>query len=184
MLINYASAGNDPATTISADLSAAYAAKYKGNLRITSSTAAASPGKFVLGYVDNTTTNQLTFGLTVPGDTDLSGTTDFNDLTTVAQYFGESTAKGDAVSWRTGDVNYDGSVDFNDLTIVAQYFGDSLTKSEAASLPASFVAQYDLALAEEGNGYRGPTNVPEPASIALLALTAGASLARRRRTRG
>ena len=183
--MNYGSLAKDPVSTIRADLAAAFAAKYSSaaNLSITSSTAAANPGKFTIGYVDNTTTNQLTFALTVPGDTDLSGTTDFNDLTTVAQFFGQSIAKGNNVNWQTGDVNYDGNVDFNDLTLVAQYFGDSLSKAEAASLPASFVAQYDLARAEtdgRASAVRGTTSVPEPQSLCLSALLAVTLLARRR----
>ena len=179
LLINYGSPGNDPVTTIRADLTAAYKAKYSGStLALTSSTTAAAPAKFAVGYVDNTATHQLTVGFTVPGDTDLSGTTDFSDLTTVAQFFGTSVAKGNNVSWQTGDVNYDNQVDFNDLTLVAQYFGDSLTKAEAASLPASFVAQYDLALAEVGVG---TSSVPEPGMAGLLAMGATALLTRRRR---
>ena len=179
MVINYGSAANDPVATICADLAAAYAARYAGsNLPITSSTAAANSGKFAIGYTDNTATNQLTLAVTVPGDTDLSGSTDFNDLTTVAQFFGQSIAKGNNVSWQTGDVNYDGAVDFNDLTIVAQYFGDSLTKAEAASLPASFVAQFNLARAEIGGE---TSSVPEPASIGLLAVGCVRLLSRRQR---
>ena len=108
----------------------------------------------------------MTIALTVSGDTNLSGSTEFTDLTTVAQFFGQSIAKGNNVSWSTGDVNYDGNVDFNDLTLVAQYFGDSLTKAEAASLPATFVAQYNLALAEVRGG---TTSVPEPATFTLFA---------------
>jgi hypothetical protein len=130
--INYGSAANDPITTIRADLSAAYTANYAGaGLAITSSTAAARPGAFVIGYVDNTAADQLKFALTVPGDANLDGTTNFNDLLLVAQHFGQSTAKGNTVSWSTGDVNYDNFINFNDLLIIAQHFGDTLAKAEA-----------------------------------------------------
>ena len=177
-IINYGSAANDPVKAIRAELAAAYAAKYSGSsLAITSSIAAAKPSAFAIGYVDDTTTHQLKFALTVPGDANLSGATDFDDLTTVAQFFGQSLAKGNNVSWQTGDLNYDGSVDFGDLTIIAQYFGDSLTKAQAAELPASFVAQYDLALAEVG----GTASVPEPVGVWLLAIGGMGLLGRRRR---
>ena len=180
LLIKYSSANNDPVTTIRADLAAAYTAKYSGaSLPITSSTAAASPGLFAIGYSDNTSTHQLKIAFTVPGDCDLSGTTDFNDLTTVAQFFGQSTAKGNTVSWSTGDVNYDNVVDFNDLTLVAQYFGSSLTKSQASELPASFVAQYELALAE----VRQTDSVPEPMTIGLMSIAGAVLLGQRRERR-
>ena len=179
LVISYQTAPTDPVATIRSELTAAYAAKYAGSsLALTSSTAAATPSLFAVGYVDNTTTHQLTIGFTVPGDTNLSGATDFTDLTTVAQFFGQSIAKGNNVSWSTGDVNYDGQVDFNDLTIVAQYFGQSLTKSQASELPASFVAQYNLALAEV---HGGTSSVPEPGIVSLLAVGAAGLLARRRR---
>ena len=173
-------AASDPVATIRADLAAAYKAKYSGSsLAITSTTAAQAANHFAIGYVDNTTTKQLTLSLTVPGDTNLSGSTDFTDLTTVAQFFGQSVAKGNSVSWSSGDVNYDNQVDFNDLTIVAQYFGDSLTKEQANELPSSFVAQYNLALAETRAS--DVSSVPEPGSLSLLGIGAMGLLARRKR---
>jgi len=178
LVISYGSAANDPVTTIRTQLTAAYKAKYSGaNLPLTSSTAAASPSLFAVGYVDNTSTHQLTVGFTIPGDTNLSGATDFTDLTTVAQFFGQSIAKGNNVSWSTGDVNYDNQVDFSDLTLVAQYFGQSLTKSQASELPASFVAQYNLALAEVRGG---TSSVPEPGMIGVFAVAAVGLMVRRR----
>jgi len=184
LVINYQTAGADPVATVRAELTASYKAKYVGStLALTSSTAAANFAAFAVGYVDNTTAHQLTVGFTVPGDTNLSGATDFTDLTTVAQFFGTSVAKGNNVSWSTGDVNYDNQVDFTDLTLVAQYFGASLTKSQASELPTSFVAQYDLALAEVGGGSGNvdTSSVPEPGSISLMVLGAAGLLARRRR---
>jgi len=181
VVISYGTTAADPVTTIRNQLAAAYSSKYAfGSSYISSSIAAAKPAAFAIGYIDNTTNRQLTIALTVPGDTNLSGSTDFTDLTTVAQFFGQSTGKGNNVGWSTGDVNYDGQVDFNDLTLVAQYFGDSLTKAQAASLPSSFVAQYNLALAEVGGG---TSSVPEPGTISLLAIGAAGLMARRRRQR-
>jgi len=174
----------DPVSTIRQYLVSAYKGNTWSGPGLTSSISAAQPNAYSVGYEDNTAADQVIVKLTVPGDATLDGQTDFNDLTTVAQFFGTSVAKGNNVSWQTGDVNYDGNVDFNDLTIVAQYFGDSLTKAEAASLPASFVAQYDLALAElyAGNGIA--QSVPEPGVLTVIVVAAVAMCSRKRdRTR-
>ena len=138
------------------------------------------PRAYSLGESDNTKTDQLTVKLTVPGDVNLDGRVDFNDLTVVAQNLGESLAKGSNVNWSMGDINYDGQVDFNDLTMIAQYFGASLTKAEAQYLPASFVAQWNLALAEV-HANSSVVAVPEPASLATIVFFAGGLLFRRRR---
>ena len=122
----------DPMATIRGYLHTAYNGGLWTGAGLTSGLAKAHAGVFAIGYLDNTATHQLTYELTVPGDTNLSDSTDFNDLTAVAQFFGTSTAKGNVVSWQNGDLNYDGQVDFNDLTIVAQYFGDSLAKAYAS----------------------------------------------------
>jgi autotransporter-associated beta strand protein len=181
LVISYGSTVNDPVAAIRADLAAAYAAGYSGSsLPLTSSTAAASPGKFVLGYSDNTASDQLTVAFTVPGDTNLDGKSSFMDLSTIARNYGATLAKGNPVSWSTGDVNYDGRVDFNDLLLVAQNFGDSLTAQDQNELPSSFVAQYNLALAELAFSPGKSSPVPEPAGAAL-AVGAAALLARRRR---
>ena len=183
LVINYASPAADPVAQVCADLTAAYAAQYAGaNLLITNSTAAASPGKFVLGYTDNTATNQLTIEFTLPGDANLDGTVNFNDLLVIAQHFGQSAAKGNPVSWTTGDVSFDNQVNFSDLLIVAQNFGNSLTKAQSTELPASFLAQYNLALTELAASDASTTSVPEPASAGLLAIAALGFLSLRRRT--
>ena len=176
LIIQYGSPAADPVSTVHLDLVAAYAAKYAAaGLPITSSVAASNPGAFAIGYSDNTPTNQLKIMVTVPGDANLDGQTDFNDLTIVAQFFGQTVTTNPTLGWSNGDENYDGQVDFNDLTLVAQYFGDSLTKAEAAALPASFVAQYNLALAEIH-----ASSVPEPTAATLLIAASVGMLGRRR----
>lgn len=52
------------------------------------------------------------------GDTNGDGRTEFGDLFTVMQHFGQS-----ATSRSQGDVNYDGRVSFDDLLAVAQSYG-------------------------------------------------------------
>jgi hypothetical protein len=174
LVINYGSAMDDPVTTIQADLAAAYAAHYaEPGLSITSTTAASHPTAFVLGYSDNPTTDQLEIMFTIPGDATLDGHTNFNDLLVIAQHFGQTPPPG--LAWTEGDVNYDGVVNFNDLLIVAQNFGDTLSAAEASQLPASFAAQFNLALAELHEN-----SVPEPTGTALALIAAGGLLARRR----
>ena len=60
------------------------------------------------------------FAITVPepGDANLDGRVDVNDLTIVLSNYGQTGA-----SWSQGDFNGDGTVDFNDLTFVLQNFG-------------------------------------------------------------
>ena len=55
----------------------------------------------------------------LPGDANLDGQVDVNDLTIVLANFGQSTG----MSWGTGDFIGDGKVDVNDLTIVLTNFG-------------------------------------------------------------
>ena len=78
-----------------------------------------------------------------PGDANLDGNVNVNDLTIVLTNFGQSTG----MSWTTGDFNGNGVVDINDLTAVLANFG---TSSVAA-----------------------PAAVPEPSGAALLACAAG-----------
>ena len=79
----------------------------------------------------------------IPGDANLDGTVDINDLTVVLSNYG---ARG--ATWWQGDFNGDGKVDINDLTIVLSHYGQSV--------------------AAPGGG---PTAVPEPGT--LIALAAG-----------
>ena len=64
---------------------------------------------------------------TLPGDANLDGKVNINDLTIVLAHFGQS-----GMTWVTGDFNGDGKVDVNDLTIVLSNFGQSLSGSSAA----------------------------------------------------
>jgi MYXO-CTERM domain-containing protein len=57
-----------------------------------------------------------------------------------------------------------------------------MTKSESASLPETFLSQYDLALAELGMS-GNPSNVPEPGGLGLGATAAGLLVRRRARRR-
>ena len=76
----------------------------------------------------------------IPGDANLDGRVDINDLTLVLSNLGQTGA-----SWLTGDFTGDGTVNLNDLTIVLANLGQSL-----------------------GSSAPKPTAVPEPAAGFLL----------------
>jgi hypothetical protein len=80
----------------------------------------------------------------LPGDANLDGQVDVNDLTIVLSHFGQT-----GMSWAQGEFTGDGTVDVNDLTIVLSHFGQTL------GLPAA-----------------GAAAVPEPACAVLLAIGA------------
>ena len=91
----------------------------------------------------------------VPGDANLDGRVDVNDLTVVLTNFGRSGA-----TWATGDFVGDGKVDVNDLTIVLANFGRAGASSG-------------------GN----VSAVPEPLTLALLAAIGLLGVVWRRRNR-
>ena len=78
----------------------------------------------------------------LPGDANLDGTVDINDLTIVLAHYNQT-----GMGWTQGEFTGDGTVDINDLTIVLAHYNQSVG---AASLAA----------------------VPEPSSVALLAAVA------------
>ena len=79
---------------------------------------------------------------TMPGDANLDGRVDINDLTVVLAHYGQT-----GMTWTQGEFTGDGTVDINDLTIVLAHYGQSLGSSAAGSVSA----------------------VPEPGALALLA---------------
>ncbi len=83
----------------------------------------------------------------LPGDANGDGKVDVNDLTIVLSNFAQT-----GMTWNTGDFNGDGRVDVNDLTIVLTNFGSTV-------------------------GAAGLGAVPEPDTLALLALGLTALLA-------
>lgn len=119
-----------------------------------------------LGWKDDGTAVSVMY--TYYGDANLDGvvnTLDFNDL---ASNYGAGTTDGSGV-WVQGDFNYDGSVTSSDFDILAGNFGKQLPTS--ADVPEGDA----VAMGALGSV------VPEPASIALLALGSAAMLRGRRR---
>jgi endonuclease/exonuclease/phosphatase family metal-dependent hydrolase len=170
--------GADPAAAIRADLVSGYQSGTWTGTGINSSSAAANPGLFAVGYADGNTdtgtpaaANQILLMKTLAGDATLDGIVNFPDLLVVAQNYGKT-----GMDWSQGDFNYDGIVNFPDLLLVAQNYGKQLSTSQLAELPTSFAAQWQLAESEIHDA-----NVPEPAGTSLLVIGAGAFLTRRRR---
>ena len=81
-------------------------------------------------------------GTPLPGDANLDGKVDINDLTIVLAHYGQT-----GMGWSTGEFTGSGTVDINDLTIVLAHYGQS------AAAPAS----------------GGIQAVPEPCGALLLA---------------
>jgi hypothetical protein len=158
LVIDYA-AGADPSASIR---------QLIGSGRLISSILAGNAP--TLGYADNTLlglatvddvsldATSLLVKVTITGDTNLDGLTNFNDLLALARGYGQPGV------WQQGDFDYDGLVGFADLLAIARNYGLSL--SSAPGTPsidsATFAADWARALAA----------VPEPATLGALAATA------------
>jgi hypothetical protein len=112
---------------------------------------------------------------TVLGDTNLDGTVNFADLSTLATNYGSTNA-----TWGMGDFNYDGTVNFTDLLALATNYGESLTPGESESagegFTAAFVSDWNLAVSEAVEA-----EVPEPGMVGVMGIGLMGVMARRRR---
>ena len=91
-----------------------------------------------IGWVGSRSVDRL------PGDANLDGKVDINDLTIVLANYNQT-----GETWSQGDFNGDGKVDVNDLTIALANHNQTF----GAGSPAT----------------NGPLSVPEPPAIVLLA---------------
>jgi hypothetical protein len=100
-----------------------------------------------------------------PGDANLDGVVDFNDLVALAQSYNTS-----GKTWFHGDFTYDGTVDFNDLVQLAQNYNQPVP-GDIPSASAAFDA--DLA--------RAFASVPEPGYSVLFGIGLALFTLKRRR---
>ena len=105
---------------------------------------------------------------TIGGDANLDKTVNFDDLLLLAKNYNSTTAY-----WSQGDFNYDGDVNFDDLLVLAKNYNRSMPTEPIPGASAQFEADMAAAFAA----------VPEPGSLALVGIAAGAMLGRRRRAR-
>jgi len=117
---------------------------------------------------ENVDSTSVLARFTLSGDTNLDGSVDFLDLARLAQSYNVTDGTR---SWPTGDFNYDGNVDFLDLAKLAQNYNTALGAPAVPGAPADFNADVARAFAE----------VPEPQSLAVLALAGGTLLCSQRR---
>jgi probable HAF family extracellular repeat protein len=130
------------------DLNTKYAGILPAGFTLNNATAIDNNGDIAGWGTDSSgNTNQafVIINPQLPGDANLDGRVDLNDLTIVLANFGKSTG----MSWGTGDFAGDGRVDINDLTIVLAHFGQSA-----------------------GSSLGGMTAVPEPSTLVLIGVGA------------
>jgi len=121
---------SDPVAAIRAYLVSGYdaaGALWTGD-GIRSSSAAANPSAYAVGYADSADgivtglpANTILVMYTRNGDATLDGMVNFSDLTDLSQHYNDTGA-----SWDEGDFNYDGTVNFPDLVALAQNYGQGV----------------------------------------------------------
>jgi PEP-CTERM motif len=179
MIISYA-AGTQSTTdaTIRGYLVSGYAGgTLAGASGITSSTAAVTPG-FAVGYADGAdgvvsglSSGQIELKYTLYGDANLDGVVSGDDFSILVGNLGKSDA-----AWDKGDFNYDGVVSGDDFSLLVGNLGKAANGADIA-IPAGDLAAIDAFAAANGL----LADVPEPASMGILALSGIAILSRRTR---
>ena len=135
---------------------------------ITSSDASLSPGKFGVGWVDQTSSHLVTIRGTWLGDANLDGKVNVTDLGILSTNFGKKSGE----VWAQGDFNYDGAVNVTDLGLLATNFGKSVSPAAAAvsAFTASVRPTHTVAPVVRHRALPAPVTSPARKSSAARAL--------------
>lgn len=122
-------------------------------------TDATTIGSFVINNQSgNLELDELIFAVYArPGDANVDGRVDFDDLLVVSQNYNMNTGR----LWETGDFDFDGKTDFNDLLTLSQNY-DPNEQRTLHGTSAAFSADWAMA----------QSLAPEPATLAALCLVA------------
>jgi autotransporter-associated beta strand protein len=176
IIIDYGSPATDPIASIAAWIKAGYNdgdTPGAGPSIISSDIAAddaASGLSYGIGYADGADhvvaglpSGEIEIMLTLLGDANLDGTVNGEDFSQFSHNLGQS-----GTSWDGGDFNYDGTVNSEDFAP----FSHNLGQTDSLAATAGVL---------EGVNGLSLANVPEPASMSLLAVGTVGALSRRRR---
>ena len=131
-----------------------------------------------LGWVDNSSTHQITIMPTIAGDLNLDGSVDGKDLDI---WRGSDTS---GTGFLGGDANYDGQVDGKDLDIWKKTVGSVMPSSQNLADFSGSLGITTASAPELGSLGITMASVPEPGTLAVLATGLalfGCFVARRRR---
>jgi hypothetical protein len=146
MIVDYPTGSLSPASTVRDYIvQGRNAGAWSGTTGITSSAAAANPGKFGVGYAEvgtgstmlnitsfrgiNVDTDTVVVRETYNGDADLNGDVDSIDFNRFLAGYG--TIDGSGV-WANGDFDYDGKVTTTDFNFISGNFGEAPLASPVA----------------------------------------------------
>jgi autotransporter-associated beta strand protein len=178
LVINYGAPANDPVSSVRAMLITGFNNGAWNGPGIDSSAAAATAG-YALGYADaadpgnpaGLASGTVEVEYTLIGDADLNRTVNGIDFGILAANFNKT-----VTAWDQGDFDYNGIVNGIDFTALASNFNKATSGASAGATAADFAALEQFAAA---NGLLA--DVPEPATMGVMALGAVGLLARRRR---